>query len=419
VTAQFRLFLAILFVSNVAGAGYSMGASWALGSPTLPVWFPLANELVAVSAALLGAQIGAAATRRFDYARAVALCSALEGASFVGGAVALALAGRSDSDVVLPLAVIGVSTLAAFFASVGAPAWTAMIYSWPDSDQSTDMRLMQESAVYQLAKSIGPLFGALLLSTLAPTQSLWVLAFLNAFTFIFVSLFFVLLARRTDFGSDIEPKNTTPGNQSGVRGVFTTPLISLILIAMSFDASRTYLPRLARAAGLSELAVGVTLAAIAAGATLAGFFGGRVIYNLSPATRVRFGVGLLLVPLFGWWSATTPWVWMACAVAGGVGLALSNAAATSWHIRLRGLAGKASAEIRVARVGSGTVGGALIATALAFAVPGLLPPIAIGISAVIVAFHRTSSTGSDAREPQDKKQGCPGKSKLDSSTDQT
>ncbi len=387
-SGRFRLFLALVVLSNAAGAGYTTGSIWVVGSPSVTLWFPLMNDLGIALVSMIGATVGSLLTRRLDYGAAVALVSTLEGAAYLTGSVVFFALPVGLTESRLAGTVIVLDLVAAFLASLGAPAWTAMLYSWPFGSPSVDLRLLRESAAFQVARSLGPLAGALVLASRPARGAIAILALGNAATFLVVTAFFLISTRRAPFGRDTGTPAKRAPLRAGARGRMTLPLGIIILTAFSFDASRSYLARLARMAGLTETEVGLILSVIALGSTFCGLLPAKLIDRWPANRRARLGAFLTLMAIICWLITGPWWLWVTGGLVGGIGLALANAAATRWHLDHRALVGQAAAEIRVGRTAASTVGGLAIIGSIAGGLPPLGIPLIFSVLAVVAAFRR-------------------------------
>lgn len=389
---RFSVFLLVAFLSNGAWASFNVGSAWVFGSPELPLWFPILGQIQFLLGTLIGAPLGARLTRRSDFVTAAAIGSFAQAAVFLLGAAALLLLGSSGGDAVVALPTLAIAFFGSVTAGVAAPAWMAVVYSWP-GPTSADQRIMQDSAVFQLAKSLGPLAGAAMLTAFVAGTAIGVLSIVNAATFVLVGAYLLLVRRRHRFGIDTAHTVATASRSRWPRAV-TAPVAVLALSALAFDAARTYLPRLAREAGMSEFEFGAVLSSIAVGAAIAGFALGRMICGWSLRGRVVIGAALLVASLLTWF-VTEHWLaWAAAGLVGGVGLSLSNAAATRWHILLRERIGQASAEIRMIRTLAGAGGGLLVALALAVGWAPLLGPVIFSFATLAVAGRSRAAPSS-------------------------
>lgn len=395
IVTAFPFFWVVAFTSQLTAGALITCLSWFIGSPALPAWTPLVNQVVALVLATLGAWVGHKLSARLDLAAIVALCSGGQG--LVVLLLLLSSFGKSGEPPAVWL-LIAVAGLAHLLIGAAGPAWVVLVSRWPGSTLDPPELLRRESSQFQLANFLGPLIGGALLA--ARNDAVVVLALADAATWCLVLCYFLVLRRHPRY--DRQPVSPASGSSSGSDDPSPRPLdvvrrdrVNLLLataaLSIMVDAPRAYLARLIQVSGGGEYLFGLVLAAGALAAAAMGLFGGRITARLSESGRAVLGMTLALFGIAGWLTATDAgWVLGALAIGAGTGLSAASISALLIEVAPK-RAVASMALMGVLRRTTSVAGGIAIAGALAVGVVPLLPAVAVGTAGVALLASRNRS----------------------------
>lgn len=311
--ALFRVFWSVALLSNMAAAAMSVALLWHLGDERLPVTVQVAHQASLVVGSLIGTAAGARLVRAIGYRRTLLWSAALQAVSAATiGVVAVTPSGALDRQ--RAFLVVGIAMCLGAAAGIGGPAWVATVAHWPGAGDPA-RQLLRDSTQFQLGRSIGPLLGAVALTSTA--QSIPWTATANALTYVAVIL---VVARIPEVRAPAVPARS---NEGGFRVMLLSgPVWATAAIAVAVDGGRVFLPRVLRATGGSELTYAVTVSVLALGGVVAAVWWSR--RSWSHEALVALGLAMLTGGLASWalgavWQAA--WIVGAALVGGGAALA--------------------------------------------------------------------------------------------------
>ena len=161
-------------------------------------------------------------------------------------------------------------------ASIGGPAWIALVTRWPGSKEASH-QLLLDSVQSQLGRFVGPLVGGILIGAVADVIQ-W-LSLANALSFALVAL----LAWFVCLPEDHPHRQPQPnrGSHSVMRVMGTIPGIGIVMVAIGTDSARTFLPRFMQIDGQGEVYYAWTVSTLSLLAAIGAF----VIARIRPTHR--------------------------------------------------------------------------------------------------------------------------------------
>ena len=361
---SFRSFWWIALASNVAAGAQGAAVAWFLGDENLPPSVLVVFQLSSVISGLLGIAVGSGAVRRIGPLRTVSVAMLLEATlCIVVALVAIAPTGSLAVPQAYATALAAGAGIS-FAAGVGGPSWVAIVSRWPGvTDEKA--QLLRDNAQLQLGRFIGPIIGGwVLILTVFSVQ--W-LAALNALTFILVGWFF-WASKSHDDNMQVTFYRPADSYRLVVEKTIRDPAVwGFVIVAMTADTIRTFLPRLIRMAGEPEWVFMATLALLALSAAVGGALGGRLLQS-DRATAAYALVGVA-TSIFAWSAAAVvpgPTMWLLGAAIMGISVALVSAALTKMLMDAQAdfFRARGAAIAMVARTVGSAAGGAIVGATL-------------------------------------------------------
>lgn len=316
--------MALAFTSTTFETARYTVMVWVLGNPDNSPYVLLASQLLIVLGGLLGVGASPFLARRMRSSRIVLLAFCALAAYACSVAAVVHLVGAVDEQ----FASWVIACLGGFFGFVSTfngTVWLPLLNDWHGSPtQSSRARLQIDGATYQLGKIVGPLVsGAYCLFLASP---LLIASVLDAVTYLILGIFASRCVTAGYGPSHVGAQATRPDGVHVPKAQFACHFannqfriwLCLLVITMSVDGVKLYLPRLIQIAGASGSMYGIVQTCLAASAIVAAL----LLSRIQARTLVMLVLGCSLLGLgMAIWSLafahTVFWIFGAILIGSG------------------------------------------------------------------------------------------------------
>lgn len=261
-------FLSCALLSNICAAAINVAIIWCLATPSLPSWIIMVHQLLYSLGLILGAhfapKLSMSGKHPCTLVRQVCCCEAVA-AALVGGILLMALWRTS---IFFVLAVSVVSFWVACLVGAGGPSWIQLV-SISGVQEKRNKRIGADSAQFQIGRAVGPVIGTLALQN--GIRWIWILVSLNVISYLVSGWMSGRLEHLEQHVSVDAHKIECNMIRRKLKIWQWLAFIGIIIvITISADGLRAYIPRRMRSAGAGVNLYGMFSTVGALGGVLAG-----------------------------------------------------------------------------------------------------------------------------------------------------